>query len=293
MHLRSPGSVRLAPPFAALGIAWGAQVASLLRVGCFEHDGPLEATLVLLVPITLAAVGVVVGQHTHRRVLPFAGVALSSVAGAGLIVGVSVGILWWPPDGILIGAHDGLVFGVASVPFLLPALIAARDDGRARRASLLDKVDAYGTWGAVGASCALSSVATLPHWNAYPRCSTTGTDLATPSGTVGIACCGLGLMLTVVMWIAQRSLTARIHAVRTAALGPLPRSPVFVDLGVGDTHWEREASVPTAYRSVHSAELVVRGDPATAYEAARQSARRTAVLAGISAAASGVCALLV
>src|SRR5580693_1537191 len=139
MHARSSGSVRLAPPFAALGIAWAAEVASLLRVGCFDHDVPLKVALVVLVPITLAVIGVVIGHNTHRKVLPFAAVALVTAVGARMVVGASIGIVWWPPDGILMGAQDGLLVGLGSLPFLVPALIAARDAGRARWTSLLDK----------------------------------------------------------------------------------------------------------------------------------------------------------
>jgi hypothetical protein len=289
MISRPRRSARLAVAFAALGGPWALQLGALLRVGCFQHDGPLQPALLVLLPMTLATVGLVIGHHLHRTIVPFACLALATLPSAGMLLGVVVGIVWWPPDGIVMGSHDGLLFGLAALPFLLPLLVAARDIGRARERSLLDKVDGYGMWAAVGVSCALSSVATLPHWNAYPRCSVADAAAQTSSGLVGVLCALSGLLLTMGMWIAQLATGARIRNLQTAPLGKAAQRPVLVDLGLGDSRWERESTVPTAYRSIHAAELVVLGDLAVAHEAAAQSARRTVLLAGLATVALLVC----
>ncbi len=289
---RSHGSVRLGIAFAALGLSWGAQLACLLRLGCFRHDGPLWGALVLLVPVALAVIGVVVGQNRHRRVVPFVAVVIATLPSAGMLLGVLIGILWWPPDGILVGAHDGLLFGLAALPFLAPLLVAARTVGRARPGSLLDRVDGYGVWAAAGGSCALSSLATLPRWNTYPQCGVAGAEPLTQWGGFGLACGLLGLLVAIAMCVAQRVVTLQIRGARTSGLAGR-RLPVLVDVGVGESRWEREATVPTAYRSIHSAELVVHGDPVLGYAAAARSAHGTVAIAIVSAVAVVVCLFFV
>ena len=288
MRQNFPGSVRLASAFAALGVVWGAQIGSLLQVGCFAHDGPLWPALLVLVPAALAIVGVVVGQHGHRKLLPFASVAILPLPCAGMTLGTLVGILWWPPEGIVLGAHDGLLFGLAALPLLLPVFVAARSVGRARPRSVVDRVDGYSVWGAVGLSCALSSAATVPHWNGYPACGVaqSGSQLA---GLVGLACALLGSTLTAAMWAAQRAAGARLLRLHSESLSGGPPLPALVDLGLGDLHWERETAVPTAYRSVHRADLVVRGDPNISSAAIAQSAVWTGRLVIASVLASLVC----
>jgi hypothetical protein len=285
---RSDRPLRVALAFAALGGPWALQIAALLRVGCFGHDGPLGPALVVLLPITLATVGLVMGQNLHRRIVAYAGLALAALPAAGMLLGVVVGIVWWPPDGIVMGSHDGLLLGLAAVPFLVPLLVASRDLGRARERSLLDRVDGYGLWAAVGVSCALSSMATLPRWNVYPRCGVADAGAQTSSGWVGVACACGGLVLAGCMWVAQRRVGARIRSLRSAPVDAKASRPVLVDLGLGEGRWEREIASPTAYRSIHAADLVVRGDAEPSYLAAAASARRTVLLA-----LAGAVALLV
>jgi len=260
--------------FGVLGVLVAAQIGSLLRVGCFDHDDALAwFSLPVLVPIAVAFVGGVIAALARppmsaRAVLGVI-VAVPSIA----IVTATTGALVWWPDRAQVGPATGLVFGVAALPLVLPLAMAMRPE--ARRDSVLDVANKWMVWAVAGAMGAIVSVLTLPQWKAYPSC-------ASESGqAIGATFFAVALAL-----FAASVLFVHVHA-SMRALGSPPR---FLDVGVGEAHHETTTHPSTAYRDVIETVSIVHGDPALGRKVlkARVFAGIVAVAVAIACGSAGV-----
>jgi len=260
--------------FGVLGVLVAAQIGSLLRVGCFDHDDALAwFSLPVLVPIAVAFVGGVIAALARppmsaRAVLGVI-VAVPSIA---IVTGTTGALVWWP-DHAQVGPATGLVFGVAALPLVLPLVMAMRPE--ARRDSVLDVANKWMVWSVAGAMGAIVSVLTLPRWHAYPSC-------ASESGqAIGATFCAVALAL-----FAASVLFVHAHA-SMRALGSPPR---FLDVGVGEAHHATTTHPSTAYRDVIETVSIVHGDPALGRKVlkARVFAGIVAVAVAIACGSAGV-----
>ena len=161
--------------FGALGIVWAAQLASVLRAGCYAHDDALVwVVLPVIVPAAMCVLGCVLGVHAQRaQSRPKAerlGAAALLVPTAGVLTGLVSALVWWPePAAIVSGMGHGLVFGAVALVLLSPIIVAMQRVSPAR--SLMDVANRYSIWSyAACAACVSSLLAAVP-WKDYPRCS--------------------------------------------------------------------------------------------------------------------------
>jgi hypothetical protein len=208
---------RVIPIFLAMGIGWAVQITGFLRTGAFVHDAAIAPAVYVLVPLAAVIVGAC-ALWLHRRAVFLPEVPIAAViVAAGLFAGISVGFVWWPPDGVTCGAQTGLVLGAALLPILLPTLRA------------MAKVDQPGKWALAGLAVAVTAPLTLPRWNPYPTAHGSGSG-------VGLVVGGLGAVVALVAHTAivrapAQSLPAG-SPYRTATLD-LPRVPNFARLALG------------------------------------------------------------
>lgn len=280
---------RFAVVFAALGCAGAALVGESLEVGCFEHDAPLGPALSLVVPLGMAGIGAILGAIAPR----VAGVAwvLASacvILAGGLLLGGLVGFAYWPPDGIFMGARDGMAYAAASLGPLLPLLALARGATSVRAKSVADRSSLVVLWSAASAGAAAASVLALPRWHHFPVCAAKGTPYAAWS-VVALAIVAVLVSGRAALAIVRRS-RAACASVREGSAGPAhPRERV--DLGVGDGQWYA-ASQRTAYRHAEGVDILVVGDPAASLAVLTRDGRWAAACAALVFAAAGALAAL-
>jgi hypothetical protein len=261
--------------FGAVGVAWSFELASLLHVGCFAHDGGLGG-LYVVVPCAMALLGALLatrGAHTSRlqRVTVDACVVLA----VAMVAGAAVGLGWFPPDGIMRGGRDGLAFGAVSLVFVAPLAHALRGaDARAR--SLVDDADRLTAWATAGATAAVAAVCTLPGWHLLPMCRE-GCARALGAGIAGV----------LVAWASCATLAAHVSRARRLVCEGAPALPGFVDLGLGDDRSDTPVARETAYRHPNAVWTVI-GDRARAVTALGRRLRVAAALAGVAAVAGVV-----
>jgi hypothetical protein len=255
--------------FGVLGIIVAAQIGSLLRVGCFEHDDALAwFSLPVLVPFACALLGAVVAAlarppMSSRAVLGVI-VAVPSIA---IVTATTAALIWWP-DAAHVGPATGLAFGLAALPLVLPLTVALR--GEARRGSMLDVANKWTAWAVAGAVATAVSVLTLPRWKTYPSCTPDSEQ------AIGATCFAVGLAV-----FAAAVLFVHAHHAKRALRAP----PRFLDIGVGDAHHETQTHPSTAYRNVIETISVVHGDAALA----RKLLRSRVIAAWVAVAVALAC----
>jgi hypothetical protein len=230
--------------FGVVGVLAAAQIGSLLRVGCFEHDDGLAwFSIPLLVPFACALVGgVVAALARHRRSARAVLGVLVAVPSIAIVMATTGALVWWP-EAASVGPATGLVFGLAGLPLVVPLLLAFRAD--ARKDSVLDVANRWTTWSVAGAVATAVSVMTLPRWKPLPSC-TADSDQAVAATFFAV---GLAVFAAAVVFV---------HAHR--AMRDLTAPPRFLDVGVGDAHHETHTHPSTAYRDVVETISVVHGD---------------------------------
>jgi hypothetical protein len=190
-----------------------------------------------------------------------------------MVAGATVGILWWPPDGILVGGRDGLAFGVLSlVP--IGALAAALRGANARPSSVVDTADRWVAWAAAGACVAVTAIMTGPRLHPLPTC--------VDDGSMGVVSAAVGAGLACLSFVA---LVAYVARARQRLAGGPTHHPTFVDVGVGDQRAELPALLPTAYRDAFAVSTVL-GDCTRAAKMLDRRARLAAALAGVATVAA-------
>lgn len=265
---------RGAAAFGAVGVLCAAQVASLLRVACFEHDEALSFfALPILLPAAMAFVGGVVARlAVHPKPLERAAAIALVVPAVGLLAGLVGGLVWWPEDAGE-AAVDGLAFGGVALLVVTP-IVALLARG-ARRDSIVNRANRLAVWAWAGAAVTVVSVLTLPRWKAYATCD------SEPLQAVIATAIGLG-----VATLASVSLI--VHALTARRLLATP--PRFVDVGIGAAHFETLSHPPTAYRDVTETVSVVHGDVDAGRRALRAHALGAALcmLVAFAAASAGI-----
>jgi len=257
--MRPPAHAALV--FGALGVAWALELSAFLHVGCYAHDAAIEPALIVVVPLAMAALGAALAA--------FSAYALAIVPLAGMLCGATIGMLWWPPDGLISGARDGFVFGAAASPMI--ALLRAVMHPRARGGSAIDVANRWCAWGCASALAAVAAALTLPKWKSFPACAIEPGPNVAIGVAAAIASVGCAAMLA-------------MHAVRTKQ--KLDALSEFVDVGVGDERTEALPHPPTSYRPPNMPFIWVRGDVEYARKTLRLRARAGAIWAAISVCAS-------
>ncbi|HEY1955435.1 MAG TPA: hypothetical protein VGH28_07475 [Polyangiaceae bacterium] len=242
--------------FGAVGLLWAAELASLLRVSCFDHDDALSLfALPILMPCAMAFVGGVVAHLAMRPSRVERAVAIAVlVPTTGLFVGMIAGLVWWPEE-IGEATADGLAFGAAALVLVVPLAMALGRGARAK--SLVDDADRLALWARAGAVAAVASVLTLPQWKSYPSCE------SEPAQAV-IAT----VVAALVAGTAAVTLIAHVLTSRRLLATP----PAYLDIGVGEGHVEIGAPRETAYRHPAATASVVHGDAAAGSAALRAHA---------------------
>ncbi len=280
---------RFAAVFAALGCAGAALLAQSLEVGCFEHDGPLGPALSLLVPLGMAAVGATLGAIAPRVAGIAWGLASACVLLAGgLLVGGLVGFAYWPPDGILIGARDGMGFAAASIGPLVPFLAVARRATGVRARSVADRSSLVVVWSAASAAAAAASVLALPRWHHFPVCVAPRGVPIVASVVVGVALAAV-VATAVAAWRLLRRARAACATVCEGSAAARPHERV--DLGVGEGR-SFATSQRSAYRDAAQVDLLVVGDREASLRVLEGNARRAAACAALVLAAVAALAAL-
>lgn len=209
--------------FGALGAAWSAQLASLLRIGCFRHDDGLALiALPFLVPIAMSMLGcALVWIGARPPVIAFV------VPATGMMVGVVSGLVWWPEQ-IASAAVHGLAIGAVALVLLVPLMRTLFHPSRAH--SLMDAADRLTTWSCAGMTACASSVLTIPQLKTYPACESDPLQSVVATSVAAGLAVATGVLLV-------------FHARRSRRLLALPWCPV--DIGLEDSS---EPHLPTAYR---------------------------------------------
>ena len=231
--------------FGVLGIIIAAEIGSLLRVGCFDHDDALAwFSLPVLVPLACALLGAVVAAIAKPPVTPRAVLGIIvAVPSIAIVTATTAALVWWP-DAARVGPATGLAFGLVALPLVGPLVLAFR--GEARRDSVLDVANRWTAWTVAGAVAATVSVLTLPRWKPFPSC-TSESEQAIGATFFAVA---LAVFAATVLFVhTRRSMRA------------LAAPPRFLDVGVGDAHHETTTHPSTAYRDVIETVSVIHGDP--------------------------------
>ena len=260
--------------FGVVGVVWAAELASLLRVSCFDHDDALSLfALPILLPCAMAFVGGVVAHLVVRpkRIERALGVAVL-VPSVGLFAGAIAGLVWWPGD-IGEAMADGLAFGAVALVLVVPLALSLGRGARAK--SVVDDGDRLALWARAGAVAAVASVLTLPRWKAYPSCD------SEPAQAVVAT-----VLAAIVAGTAAVTLVAHVLTSRKLLRSP----PKYLDVGVGDAHVEIGPHPATAYRHPIVTTSVVRGDTAAGLAALRAHALGATVclLVAVACAAAGI-----
>jgi hypothetical protein len=169
----SPRYARALLVFAVLGVFFALDIGALLHAGCFKHDGPILPTLLVVVPIATSIAGLTIAWSAARRTRHAFLAAVTVILLLATATGATVGVFWWPPQGVVLGAGNGFGFGVAALVVLLPFWSAL--SVRARRGSVLDLGDVLVSRGFSGTTIAVSSIglAVMSTWaKARPAWST-------------------------------------------------------------------------------------------------------------------------
>ena len=255
--------------FGALGVGWAANLASALRVGTFAHDGRLGPAMYALIPLATALTGALVTSLTVRRRIEHTAIAVMLVPFMGLVTGVTVGLIWWPPNGVGTGGHDGILFGLASAAVIVPTSFLFIS--RARVGALVDRAEGWRAGAVGGALVAASSLLSIRPWGFHPGPSPDGMSITGWLGLAGASVCLCGLVHT-------RLLVARAVTGRSSATA--------VDLGLGDRRTEIEVPRADPYRG-GAVSAILHGDRSAAEAACSGSVR-----VGVGAVALSVMAVL-
>ena len=256
------GAGRSAVVFGAMGIAGAAIVSDSIHAGCFEHDGPLRALLALLAPGAMAAAGAVIGLLARWKSGPsWAVVSGLVMLMMGSLVGGLVSLVCWPSlAGIVMGARDGVVVGVAALVVSAPVLVVTRRLERVRAGSVAAQSRQIVTWCASGLSMAMGAALAIAVSHPFALCA------RVPDCSALHVVAVLGALLSLV----SAGLSARTVSLgRDLCAFPLEYGPphehrvpgpTSVDLGIGEGLWTAPG-VEIPYRQVFAPEAQLIGDP--------------------------------
>jgi putative flippase GtrA len=285
----------LSLPFAIVGglggfLSCGVLVNPLIDATRAE-DQPIAAVITALI-------GAVLGYFLSRRFAPrddfspegatrvrlFFAVLIAACAS-----GAFVGLVCAPaPDramyGVITGALDGVVFGVALFPVCAFVLTAARRAARARNGSLVARADARATWSMLVAALGASTILSVPDWPAAIEGSRPAPYIALVTAWAGVAVVALLALLDVLALLEIARIARGVATMerREQSDATEAASAPAIDLGLGADLFAK-VDRGAAYRSRERATSLVTGSPRAARAELFASLRRSALeLAALS-----------
>jgi hypothetical protein len=276
----APYGLRLGPPFFAIGLAGGWLTAEVHQLGEAPAEVAIRGLLTVVTPVVAAFLGARMSiEAPPRGPLTSAMTLCVATVLAGVVNGMIVGFFAAPPWGALIGAPWGFICALPFVPVLAAIMAAARNVGRARPESVVDRSDRRAIWTATSVSVALATLVAAPHGSG-------GVPLLL---AFSASCALVGLLSLDLLSLEKLSRPLRLQGtLRTR--GPiaeheLDRVPV-IDNGLGDVAYEELAPASSAYRSADQVLRIHRGSRQRARAALRSASLRGALALALATAAA-------
>lgn len=289
-------------------VGGAAGLFTVLAISAFH--APAQSVSLAVASVITASVGAVLGgllALLSRAARPFRGRDTAvleigcAVVSAGALAGLSIGDLTWSTTrGLWAGGLAGAASAVAFVPACLAVLDAAVRAERARRGSLVARVDERTIVSTLAVVVAVVSVGAVPASVLGPARASWTVDHAVAAGSAASIAAVVVIALAL---IGDRRSRRLVHALRQttpelerrdddASVESLAQGGAPPDLGLGRSIFAR-VKRGVAYRQHDRCTVALRGDPELALRAIEDAVRarwRGLVLAGLVVAVHVVAA---